>query len=100
MPSPLLWPHAPKPRDNNHIPMNITPNPASTLTVNTENKGNAITKIPNIIAKIPERVFIISPPINPLLNYLFILIISSILIITIHICISEKLNHKIQFNGF
>ncbi len=55
--------HDPKLKDNNQIAMKITPNPASTLTVNMLNKGKVITSNPSIMVKIPSNVlFCIFPP--------------------------------------
>lgn len=69
--TPLFRAHDPKLKDNNQIAMKITPNPASTLTVNMLNKGKVITSNPSIMVNIPSNVLfcIFSPPKLPLQIY-------------------------------
>lgn len=66
---PLLSSHVPKLWDINQTPKRKMANPASILAVKTPNKGKAITKIPKIIAKIPNKIFLSSAMLKHPLNF-------------------------------
>lgn len=66
---PLLVVHESKLLTKSQIPKNKIPNPARTLAVKILIKGNAITKIPSIIAKTPNIIFLSSTMIKPPLRF-------------------------------
>lgn len=56
-----------------HIPINIIPIPAILLKVKTLINGNTITIKPNIIARIPNKMFFVSAMFKYLLTILHII---------------------------